>query len=69
MATTVFRNKNIVRPKKKGAAKRRRRLEQKRRLIALGVPEAELRKMTSRDILDLLKRPCKTAERYGGSAS
>ena len=37
MASSMFRNKNRVRPRKRGAAKRRRLLEQKRRLIALGV--------------------------------
>ena len=57
MATTTFRNKNKVRPRKKGAAKRRRLLEQKRRLIALGVSEEVIIKMTSKDIRTKLKRP------------
>ena len=57
MANSFFRNKNNVRPRKRGAAKRRRFLEQKRRLIALGVSEEEVGKMTSKDIRSKLRRP------------
>jgi len=57
MATSTFRNKNKVRPKKRGAKKRRRRLEQKRRVLALGVSEEEVRKMTIKDIRTALQRP------------
>lgn len=53
---------NLTRPRKSGAAKNRRRLEQKRRLIALGVDEAEVNKMTSREILTLLQRPAKISK-------
>ena len=50
---------NKTRPRKAGAAKNRRRLEQKRRLIALGVEEETVNKMNSRDILTMLKYPAK----------
>ena len=50
---------NMTRPRKAGAAKNRRRLEQKRRLIALGVDEETVNKMNSRDILTMLKYPAK----------
>lgn len=54
---------NKVRPRKKGAAKNRRRLEQRRRLVALGMSEERVNQLNSREILDLLKRPAKvTAE-------
>ena len=66
MATSTFRNKNLVRPKKTGAKRRRRRLVQKRRLIALGAPEADVAQMTTKEIRDLLKRPKETAARYAG---
>ena len=59
MATSTFRNKNKVRPKKKGAAKRRRYLVQRRRLVALGLPEATVEKMPI-DVMRLkLKNPKK----------
>ena len=52
----------MTRPRKAGAAKNRRRLEQRRRLVALGMDEAEVAKLNSRDILTLLKRPAKVAQ-------
>ncbi len=52
----------MTRPRKSGAAKNRRRLEQRRRLVALGMDEAEVARLTSREILTLLKRPKKVAE-------
>ena len=53
---------NLTRPRKSGAAKTRRRLEQRRRLVALGVDEEKVAKMNSRDILTLLKHPKKVAQ-------
>ncbi len=50
---------NITRPRKAGAAKNRRRLEQRRRLVALGVDEAKVNSMTSREVLTMLQRPAK----------
>ena len=61
MSTSTFRNKNLVRPKKTGARRRRRLLEQKRRLIALGVPEEKVLKMTTKAIHTMLQRPNKIA--------
>ncbi len=52
---------HLTRPRKSGAAKRRRRLEQKRRLVKLGMDEAVVEKMNSREVLDKLKRPAKIA--------
>ena len=52
---------HLTRPRKAGAAKTRRRLEQRRRLVALGMDEAEVNKLNSREVLDLLKYPTKTA--------
>lgn len=57
MATSTFRNKNKIRPKKRGAKKRRRLLEQKRRVLALGVSDDAVRKMTMKEIRTLLQRP------------
>ncbi|MCM8537146.1 MAG: hypothetical protein NE334_14495 [Lentisphaeraceae bacterium] len=58
------KNKNIARPKKRGAAKRRRILEHKRRLVDLGVSEEKVTQLTPRQMLDLLKCPKKTAAEY-----
>ena len=57
MSTSIFRNKNLVRPKKKGAVRRKRLKDQRRRLVALGLDEAAVAKMTTKEIRDLLKRP------------
>jgi len=66
MATTLQRNKNRTRPKKAAGKKNRRRREQKARLVALGMDEAVVAKLNSREVLDLLKRPAKVAKQYGG---
>ena len=52
-------NQSQTRPRKSRAKKNRRRLEQRRRLVALGMNEEEVARLTSREILDLLKRPAK----------
>ena len=56
MATSTFRNKNEVRPKKQGAAKRKRIKDQKKRLIALGMKPENVEKMQSNE----LRRPKQT---------
>jgi hypothetical protein len=59
-----YQKTHMTRPRKKGSAKNRRRLEQKRRLVALGMDEAVVVKLTSRQVLDLLKRPLKVAKQF-----
>ena len=54
----------MTRPRKKAGPKRRRRLEQRRRLVALGMDEVAVERLNSREILDLLKRPAKVAAEY-----
>lgn len=60
-----YQKTHMTRPRKSGAAKNRRRLVQRRRLVALGMDEAAVEKLTSRDVLNLLKRPAKVAAQYG----
>lgn len=48
---------HMTRPRKKPGAKRRRQLEQKRRLVALGVDEETVDKMNPKEIRDKLKYP------------
>jgi hypothetical protein len=67
MSTSIFRNKNLVRPKKKGAAKRQRLKQQKRRLMSLGVSEDAADKLTTKEIRTLLKRPKKVEKLYAES--
>lgn len=62
MATSTFRNKNMVRPKKKGADKRRRCMIQRRRLVALGLSEETVGKLQTHQVRDMLKRPKKVEE-------
>lgn len=66
MATSLERNKNRTRPKKSAGERERRRRTQKKRLVALGMPAEEVEKLTSREVLDLLKRPAKVEAQYGG---
>lgn len=57
MATSTFRNKNKVRPKKQGAVKRRRYLVQRRRLVSLGMSEEAVAKLQAHELRALLRRP------------
>lgn len=59
MATSTFRNKNMVRPRKTGAVKRRRCLMQRRRLVSLGLSEEAVQKLQVHEIRAKLKHPSK----------
>jgi|GEM_PF-3474873 len=62
----IGRRQNLIRPKtrpvKTACAKKRRVNTQKKRLAAMGVPEAKLRTMDSKTIRALLRTPVKTAK-------
>jgi hypothetical protein len=62
MGTTFERNKNRSRPRKSSGQKARRQRDQKKRLVALGMDEAVVAKMNSREVLDKLKRPAKVVK-------
>ncbi len=51
----ITKNKNLLRPKKTGAAKRRRLLEQRKRLIAAGMSEEQIRRYNEIQIRAKLK--------------
>lgn len=51
------RNNDTTRPRKSGAAKTRRLLEHRRRLVALGVPEAKVKQMDHERIRLLIAKP------------
>ena len=51
----VTKNKNLLRPKKTGAAKRRRLLEQRKRLVTAGVSEDTLRCYNEKQLRAKLK--------------
>ncbi|MGN0892506.1 MAG: hypothetical protein ACI4Q0_04410 [Oligosphaeraceae bacterium] len=59
MATSTFRNKNEVRPRKTGVEKRRRCLVQRRRLVALGMSQEVVDKLPVDKLRALLKEPKK----------
>lgn len=59
MASTIFRNKNNVRPKKTGTAKRARIKVQRNRLIGFGVDEATVDAMSPKEVREMLKYPAK----------
>jgi hypothetical protein len=56
-----FRKAPRVRPKKKPIERRRREATQKKRLVALGMDEAKVSKLNSKEARELLKRPAKIA--------
>jgi hypothetical protein len=58
------KNKNHSRPKKTGAKKRRRIMEHKKRLAALGVPEAKIAQLTPKEMHAFLNTPLKTAAQF-----
>lgn len=68
MATSTFRNKNEVRPKKQGAAKRKRVKDQKKRLVALGMSEEQVAKLQGDTLRALLKRPKVVKEMFAAKA-
>lgn len=51
----VTKNKNLLRPKKTGAAKRRRLLEQRKRLVTAGVSEDTIRCYNEKQLRAKLK--------------
>ena len=53
------RNNDTTRPRKSGAAKARRLLEHRKRLVALGVSEEQVKHMPHDKIRDLLGHPKK----------
>ena len=59
MATSTFRNKNMVRPIKSGAKKRNQQRAQSRRLMALGVSEEAIATMSPKEVKEMLKYPAK----------
>ena len=59
---------HMTRPRKKPGAKRRRQLEQKRRLLALGVDEEVVAKMNPKDIREMLKYPKKVEKSVAEAA-
>lgn len=52
----------ITRPRKGGAAKRQRQNNQKKRLVELGMDEAEVAKLNPRQVRELLNHPAKVAK-------
>lgn len=68
MATSTFRNKNKVRPRKTGADKRRRCLVQRRRLVGLGMSEEAVAKMPVDVLRKKLKEPKKVVAEIAKAA-
>ncbi len=69
MAVKHIRNKHLRRKRKGAADKLRRQKLQKKRVIALGVPEEKAAKMNAKEIRTLLRKPKKTAKRFAPKAA
>jgi hypothetical protein len=54
-----YQKKPMTRPTKTPGNRARRQRTQKRRLIALGMDEAEVERMDAKTVRELLKRPAK----------
>jgi hypothetical protein len=57
----VANSKFRIRPKKGAGDKRRRVKAQRKRLVGLGLPEAQVAKMNPKDLRTVLARPAKIA--------
>jgi hypothetical protein len=57
-----YQKTNLTRPRKKAGPKRRRQSDQKKRLVALGVDAVLVSRMSSREVLTMLKRPARIAK-------
>ncbi len=64
-----FHKTHLTRPRKAAGPRRRRRLEQKRRLVILGMDAAAVEKLTSREVLTLLQRPKKITDSLAAAAA
>ncbi len=64
MSNTIFRNKNKMRPKKTESRSRQRFHQHRQRLIALGMPESEVEKLTRQEARTLLRHPKKVESQY-----
>jgi len=62
MATSTYRNKNLVRPVKRNKAKRQRVAAQRKRLAGLGVAAETVAKLNPSQVRTLLKRPAKAVK-------
>ncbi|HMO49891.1 MAG TPA: hypothetical protein PKE26_05805 [Kiritimatiellia bacterium] len=59
MTTKADRHHPTTRPKKSEAEKRARQNVHRKRLVALGLPEEKVKKLTAKDMRTLLRRPKK----------
>lgn len=59
-------NDELTYSAKKPRERRRREVIQKKRLLALGVPEAKVNKMTSKAIRQMLRYPEKVRKQWAG---
>lgn len=69
MPVRHIRNKHLRRKRKSEAEKRRRQKVHRKRVIALGVPEALAMKLNSKELRTLLRHPKKTAKRFATASA
>lgn len=62
-------NEELTHAAKKPRERRRREALQKKRLLALGVPETVVRKLTTKAIRQMLSRPEKVRRRWAKAAA
>lgn len=55
-----------TRPVKKGIERRRRQKVQRKRLLALGVPEEKVTRLDARQVRVMLRRPARVAKQAKG---
>ena len=67
MSTTEYRNKHLRRKRKADGPRKRRQKQQRDRLVALGMPEADVAKLNAKEVRTKLKYPKKVATAYAAA--
>lgn len=62
MATGLERNKHLNRPRKSDAARKRRNKIHRKRLVAIGIPDAQVAKFDTKTMRTLLRKPKKAVQ-------
>lgn len=68
MSCKEHRNKNLRRPTKSGGDRRRREKVQRMRLLTLGMTEAAVQKLDTKEVRTLLRHPLKVKAKAAVSA-
>ncbi|MDD2237354.1 MAG: hypothetical protein PHP44_10080 [Kiritimatiellae bacterium] len=69
MSCKEHRNKNLRRPTKSNVDRKRREKTQRNRLVALGMDEASVLKLNTKEVRTLLRRPLKVKAKVAAASA